>query len=143
MKLTKLFIFCFLSLFFSIYVQAQDLVVKGKVYDDNGLSIPGATVLLKGTSKATTSDFDGAFEIKAPKNGVLVVSYIGYASIQQSINGKTSLTFKLKSQSQDLNEVVVKYLKENDMKVNKQVLDLIFSGGFDKDEEELIGQQFV
>jgi TonB-dependent starch-binding outer membrane protein SusC len=107
MKLTKLFIFCFLSLFFSIYAQAQDLVVKGKVYDDNGLSIPGATVLLKGTSKATTSDFDGAFEIKAPKNGVLVVSYIGYASIQQSINGKTSLTFKLKSQSQDLNEVVV------------------------------------
>jgi TonB-linked SusC/RagA family outer membrane protein len=107
MKLTKLFIFCFLSLFFSIHAQAQDLVVKGKVYDDNGLSIPGATVLLKGTSKATTSDFDGAFEIKAPKNGVLVVSYIGYASIQQSINGKTSLTFKLKSQSQDLNEVVV------------------------------------
>ena len=36
MKLTKLFIFCFLSLFFSIYAQAQDLVVKGKVYDDNG-----------------------------------------------------------------------------------------------------------
>ena len=62
MKLTKLFICCFLSLFFSIYAQAQDLVVKGKVYDDNGLSIPGATVLLKGTSKATTSDFDGAFE---------------------------------------------------------------------------------
>jgi TonB-dependent SusC/RagA subfamily outer membrane receptor len=88
-------------------MQAQDLAVKGKVYDENGLSIPGATILLKGTSKATTTDFDGAFEIKAPKNGVLVASFIGYATVQQSINGKASLTFRLKSQSQDLNEVVV------------------------------------
>ncbi|RYS25386.1 SusC/RagA family TonB-linked outer membrane protein, partial [Staphylococcus pseudintermedius] len=79
----------------------------GKVYDDNGLSIPGATVLLKGTTKATTTDFDGAFEIKAPKNGTLVISFIGYTTIQQAVNGKTSLTFRLKSQSQDLNEVVV------------------------------------
>ena len=107
MKLTKLFIFCFLSLFFTIYGQAQDLVVKGKVYDESGLSIPGATVLLKGTNKATTTDFDGAFEIKSPSKGILVVSFIGYTTVQQSVNGKNSLTFRLKSQSQDLNEVVV------------------------------------
>ena len=107
MKLTKLFIFCFLSLFFSIYGQAQELVVKGKVYDENGLSIPGATILIKGTTKATTSDFDGLFEIKAPKNGVLLISFIGYTTVQESINGRTNLSVKLKSQSQDLNEVVV------------------------------------
>ncbi len=67
MKLTKLFNFCFLSFFFSIYGQAQDLVVKGKIYDENGISVPGATVLIKGTNKATTSDFDGVFEISIKK----------------------------------------------------------------------------
>jgi TonB-linked SusC/RagA family outer membrane protein len=107
MKLTKLFIFCFLSLLFTVYSHAQEAVVKGKVYDENGFSIPGATILIKGTKNATTSDFDGAFEIKAPNNGVLVISFIGYTSVQEPIDGKTSLTVKLKSESQDLNEVVV------------------------------------
>ena len=107
MKLTKLFIFCFLSLIFSLKGQAQDLVVKGKVFDENGVSIPGATILIKGTNKATTSDFDGIFEIKAPNNGILVVSFIGYTTVQEAINGKNYIAFKLKSQSQDLNEVVV------------------------------------
>ena len=107
MKLTKLFIFCFLSFFFSIYGQAQDLVVKGKIYDENGISVPGATVLIKGTNKATTSDFDGVFEIKASKNSVLVISFIGYTTVQESVNGRASVTIRLRSQSQDLNEVVV------------------------------------
>ena len=107
MKLTKLFIFCFLSLIFSLKGQAQDLVLKGKVFDENGVSIPGATILIKGTNKATTSDFDGIFEIKAPNNGILVVSFIGYTTVQEAINGKNYIAFKLKSQSQDLNEVVV------------------------------------
>ncbi len=107
MKLTKLFIFCFLSLFFTIYSQAQDVVVKGKVVDDSGLSIPGATILIKGTTKATTSDFDGVYEIKAPNNGTLVFSFIGYTSVQQAINGKSTINVRMKSESQNLNEVVV------------------------------------
>lgn len=107
MKLTKLFIFCFLSFIFFANAQAQDIVVKGKVLDEKGVSVPGATILIKGTTKATTSDFDGVFEIKAPKTGTLVFSFIGYSSIQEAINGRNSITVKLKSESQDLNEVVV------------------------------------
>lgn len=107
MKLTKLFIFCFLSLFFSLYAQAQEAVIKGKVYDENGISIPGATITVKGTTKVTTSDFDGVFEIKAPQNGILVISFIGYKTVQESINGKSSITVRLNSESQDLSEVVV------------------------------------
>jgi len=107
MKLTKLFIFCFLSFVFSSTLQAQDLAVKGKVVDESGVSVPGATILIKGTTKATTTDFDGVFEIKAPKNGILMISFIGYSTVQESINGRNSITVKIKSQSQDLNEVVV------------------------------------
>ena len=107
MKLTKLFIFCLSSLLFSIYGQAQDVTVKGKVNDESGMSIPGATILIKGTSKATTSDFDGNFVIKAPANGTLTISFIGYTSVQEPINERTQIVVKMKTQSQELNEVVV------------------------------------
>ena len=107
MKFTKTLIFCFSSLLFSFYGFAQDAIVKGKVVDENGLLVPGATVALKGTKAATTTDFDGGFSIKAPSNGTLVVSFIGYNTIQEAINGRTEIDFKLKSQSQDLQEVVV------------------------------------
>ncbi|MNQ29119.1 Vitamin B12 transporter BtuB [compost metagenome] len=107
MKLTKLFIFCFSSILFSIYGQAQNVTVKGKVFDEGGLSVPGATILIKGTTKGTTSDFDGNFEIKAPGNGVLTISFIGYNTVQEPINGRSEISVKMTTQSQDLNEVVV------------------------------------
>ena len=107
MKFTKTLIFCFSSLLFSFYGFAQDAIVKGKVVDENGLLVPGATVALKGTKAATTTDFDGGFSIKAPSNGTLVVSFIGYNTIQEAINGRTEIDFKLKSQSQELHEVVI------------------------------------
>lgn len=56
MKLTKLLIFCCLSVLFSVYGQAQDVSISGKVIDENGLSIPGETILIKGTTKATSSN---------------------------------------------------------------------------------------
>ena len=61
MKFTKTLIFCFSSLLFSFYGFAQDAIVKGKVVDENGLLVPGATVDLKGTKAATTTEFDGSF----------------------------------------------------------------------------------
>jgi TonB-dependent starch-binding outer membrane protein SusC len=107
MKLTKMFVFCFLSVLFSVYVQAQDAVVKGKVLDETGMSVPGASILIKGTSKSTSTDFDGNFEIKAPLNGVFVISFVGYATIEEPINGRKDITIKLKTESQKLEEVVV------------------------------------
>ncbi|MEZ7500525.1 TonB-dependent receptor [Flavobacterium sp. Arc3] len=107
MKLTKLLIFCFSSILFSVYAQAQDIVVNGIVNDETGMPIPGASILLKGSTQSTSSDFDGKFQFKAPTNGILMISYIGYATIAEPIKGRSSITIKLVSQSQDLNEVVV------------------------------------
>lgn len=107
MKLTKLLIFCFSSLLFSIYAQAQDVAIKGKVYDESGLPIPGATILLKGTTTSSVSDIDGNYQIKAASSGTLLFSYVGYASIEQPINGKTTIDVRFKQQNQDLEEVVV------------------------------------
>jgi TonB-linked SusC/RagA family outer membrane protein len=107
MKLTKSLIFCFLSILFSVYGQAQDVSIKGKVIDESGLPIPGATILIKGTTKATSSDIDGNYQIKAASSGTLVFSYMGYTSVQEAINGRTSVNVKLSPESQSLQEVVV------------------------------------
>jgi TonB-linked SusC/RagA family outer membrane protein len=107
MKLTKLLIFCVSSFLFSVVLQAQDISVTGKVNDEKGMPVPGATILLKGTTTATSSDFDGRFTIKAPSNGVLVVSFIGYTTLNVQISGRTQIDVKLNPESQSLNEVVV------------------------------------
>jgi TonB-linked SusC/RagA family outer membrane protein len=107
MKFTKLFIFCFLSALFSVYAQAQDAVVNGKVLDENGLPIPGVTILIKGTTKATSSDMDGVYQIKASTSGTLVYSFVGYSSLQEAIKGRTRIDVKLAPETQSLQEVVV------------------------------------
>jgi TonB-linked SusC/RagA family outer membrane protein len=107
MKLTKLLIFCFLSVLFSVYGQAQDVSIKGKVIDENGLPIPGVTILIKGTTNATSSDMDGNYQLKADSNGTLVYSFVGYGKIQEAIKGRTTIDVKLNPESQSLQEVVV------------------------------------
>jgi TonB-dependent SusC/RagA subfamily outer membrane receptor len=107
MKLTKLLILCFSSLFFTISMQAQTTKVKGEVKDEKGMPISGATILLKGTSKATSTDFDGTFMIDAPSDGTLTISYMGYFTIDEALNGRNTINLKLRPESQSLNEVVV------------------------------------
>ena len=107
MKLTKLLIFCLLSVLFSVYGQAQEVSVRGKVIDESGLPIPGATILIKGTSNATSSDMDGNYQIKAASSGTLVFSYMGYGTTQEAIKGRTTINVKLNPESQSLQEVVV------------------------------------
>ena len=107
MKFTKLLIFCFLSTLFSVYGQAQDLTINGKVVDENGLPIPGASILIKGTTKAAASDIDGNYQLKAASNGTLVYSFVGYSKVEQAIKGRTRIDVKLSSEAQSLQEVVV------------------------------------
>jgi len=107
MKLTKLLVFCISSLLFSVIAMAQDVTVNGIVNDENGLPVPGATVLLKGTTKSTASDFDGKFQIQVPSNGTLTITFIGYTTVTEAVNGRTKISIQLKAESQSLNEVVV------------------------------------
>ena len=107
MKLFKTFIFCILLVLFSAYGHAQESAINGKVIDETGMPVPGATILLKGTQSSTASDFDGKFQIKAPKNGILLISFMGYKTVETAINGRNDLQVKLNSATQDLNEVVV------------------------------------
>lgn len=86
---------------------AVDIIVKGKVLDESGLPLPGATVMIKGTKTAVLTDIDGKFTITVPSNtSKLVVSYIGMET--QEITAKSgNLTVILSEFGQKLDEVVV------------------------------------
>jgi TonB-dependent starch-binding outer membrane protein SusC len=87
---------------------AQESVISGQVIStvDNA-GIPGASILVKGSSQGTITDINGKFTIKADKNATLVVSFIGFLSQSIPLNGKTLLTISLEEDSKALDEVVV------------------------------------
>ena len=79
--------------------------VSGTVTAD-GQPLPGATVLLKGTTKATSTDLDGKFTVAAAAQNILVFSYIGYATKEVSVGSKKQINVVLESDNK-LDEVVV------------------------------------
>jgi TonB-dependent starch-binding outer membrane protein SusC len=107
MKLRKLFIFSISCLLFSIYSKAQDITVKGKVVDEKGMSVSGASVLIQGTKNGASTDFDGSYSIKVPSNASITVSFIGYKSKTLPVNGQSTINFNLAPENSVLNEVVV------------------------------------
>jgi len=79
--------------------------ISGTVSAD-GLPLPGANILIKGTTKGVSTDFDGKFTITASPQTVLVFSYIGYTSKEVTVGNKTQIDVVLSSENK-LDEVVV------------------------------------
>jgi TonB-linked SusC/RagA family outer membrane protein len=87
---------------------AQDFTITGKVTADDGSPLPGVTVLLKGSSSGTTTDTDGVYRLQASDpNGILVFSFIGYATQEVSIGTRTSIDVSMAADITELGEVVV------------------------------------
>jgi len=84
--------------------------VIGKVIDVQGQSLPGVTVVLKGTTVGATTDVDGNYTINVPdgqENGILVFSYIGFADKEVPIGNQSTINVQLQEDTKKLNEVVV------------------------------------
>ncbi|MDA0196091.1 MAG: TonB-dependent receptor [Bacteroidetes bacterium] len=75
---------------------AQDTSVSGKVTDENGGGLPGALVAVTGTTTGTVTDIDGNFNLNAPSNGTLSISYIGYETQEVSIGGRSTIDIQMK-----------------------------------------------
>lgn len=88
-------------------VFAQSKEVKGVVKDPTGETVIGASVLEKGTTNGTITDFDGNFVLTVSENAVLQISYIGYQTQEISVKGKKNLVVTLKEDTEVLEEVVV------------------------------------
>tara|TARA_R110002050_G_scaffold73380_3_gene157930 strand:+ start:6418 stop:9504 length:3087 start_codon:yes stop_codon:yes gene_type:complete len=95
-----------LFLCFSMIGMAQS-VVTGTVTDKANLPLPGANIIIKGTTTGTQTDFDGNFSIEAASGDVLVISYLGYVAQEIAITDKTNLTITLVEDTSQLDEVVV------------------------------------
>lgn len=96
----------FLLLGMSSVLLAQNSVT-GTVTDDQGVPIPGASIVVKGTSNGTVSDFDGNFNIAVEDGNVLSVSYLGYKPIEVTYNGQSNLSVTMTEDTAQLDEVVV------------------------------------
>ena len=88
--------------------QGSTIKVTGQVFDENGETIPGANVTVKGnTSIGTVTDIDGNFTLSVPKGTTLVVSFIGYASHEIVVKDANKVTVNLAPDAEALDEVVV------------------------------------
>ena len=98
-----LFVLCLLPM----TALAQSISVSGTVKDASGETIPGANIVQKGTTNGVLTDFDGNFTIKVDKGATLVVSYIGYETVNVVANGGRNLEIVLREDRKLLNDVVV------------------------------------
>jgi TonB-linked SusC/RagA family outer membrane protein len=86
----------------------QDRVISGTIKDERGDVLPGANIVIKGTTIGTTAGGDGKFSLSVPSSAsALVVSYIGYAPQEVSIEGQTTIDVTLQPDPETLAEVVV------------------------------------
>ena len=99
------------ALFFCITdsVLAQEISVRGQVVSaDNGDPLPGATVLIQGTQRGTSTDTEGNYELNnVPANATLVFSFTGFSSLTVAVDGRTTIDVELTPGIQGLDEVVV------------------------------------
>ncbi|CAM1363222.1 SusC/RagA family TonB-linked outer membrane protein [Tenacibaculum xiamenense] len=106
MKKRISFLLTFLCLF-SVFVHAQKKAVRGTVVSEFGEPIIGATVLIKGTTKGTSTDFEGKFTISVTSGNILVISSVGFFNEEVLIKDQTSIKIILNEDQNTLNEVVV------------------------------------
>ncbi|WP_298485615.1 TonB-dependent receptor [uncultured Maribacter sp.] len=104
MKKMKLLNVLFFSLFSMLTIESQaskkssktllhnlefQQAISGTITDDSGEPLPGASIIIKGTSKGTTTDFDGNYSLDASIGDVLVISYIGFTTQEKTVNSST------------------------------------------------------
>jgi len=96
--------------------------VNGVVSDANGMNLPGANVLIKGSSEGTVTDFDGNYTIEASPNATLIFSYIGMLSQEVAVNERKNINIFLNEDAELLDEIVlVGYTKQSRAKVTSSI----------------------
>ncbi|MFA5848691.1 MAG: SusC/RagA family TonB-linked outer membrane protein [Bacteroidales bacterium] len=84
---------------------SEQITITGKVTNTKGDPLIGATILIKGTLKGTTTDINGNFSINVPENAILIFSFLGYQKMEVAVIGKTELNVKMAEAPTELQEV--------------------------------------
>lgn len=106
-KLQRWFFFALLCVL-TIGTYAQNKSVSGVVLDKLGESVIGASVMVKGTTNGTITDFDGNFTLQnVPVDGIVRVSFVGYKTVDVPVKGQSTIKVTLEEDTETLDEVVV------------------------------------
>ncbi|WP_029036246.1 SusC/RagA family TonB-linked outer membrane protein [Salinimicrobium xinjiangense] len=105
MKIKNYLMMLFLFVAGSLWAQTE--VITGTVVDESGIPLPGANVIIQGTSTGTLTDFDGNFSIEAARGDVLVFSYLGYSPQEVVVTDANRIQITLMQDAAALDEVVV------------------------------------
>ncbi|MFC5410371.1 SusC/RagA family TonB-linked outer membrane protein [Larkinella bovis] len=97
-----------LATMLSMATYARSIPVSGTVTDEKGSALPGVSILLKGSSKGATTDANGHYTIEVTdQNAVLIFSFLGYTTREESVGNRTSIMVSLQVDEKALQEVVV------------------------------------
>lgn len=107
LRLWKQFVFALFFLSTTSLLAQQEVTVKGKITDESEQAIPGATVLIKGTTKGTITNIDGDYVLsQVPESATLVFSFVGMSSQEIPVNNQSNINVVLKADAIGLDEVV-------------------------------------
>ncbi|GAI69304.1 unnamed protein product, partial [marine sediment metagenome] len=103
-----IFLYAFLTFIGTLTVNAQEREVTGTVTTEEGVTLPGASVLIKGTTTGTITDTDGNYSLTVPgPDAVLVFSFIGYTTQEIQVGSQSVIDIVLSETIEKLDEVVV------------------------------------
>ncbi|WP_321372503.1 SusC/RagA family TonB-linked outer membrane protein [uncultured Draconibacterium sp.] len=103
---TRMFCYVLFLLIFPFTVFGQSSRISGTVYDADGVTLPGVTVMVVGTTNGTNTDIDGKYAIDANAEDVLQFSYIGFKTQEIQLDGKTTIDVTMEVETIGIDEVV-------------------------------------
>ena len=92
---------------FAVFTNSMAQKVSGKISDEKGESLPGVSVLVKGTQNGIVSDLNGNYSLVVDKNATLIFSYVGFTTREELVNGRNVIDINLESDDKVLGDVVV------------------------------------
>jgi len=102
-KILLIFAMCF-ALLSSAYAQQT---VSGTVTDEDGIGIPGASIIQKGTSNGTITNVDGNYTFSVPADATIVISFVGMTKVEELVDGRSQIDVTLTTDAIGIDEVVV------------------------------------
>jgi len=111
----------------NIPLTTNEFIINGDLVDDGG-SLPGVSVVVKGTTRGTETDFDGKFSVRVRLGDVLVFSYIGYVSVERIVGENRNVQIKLESDESVLDEVVVLGYQNQRSRIRAEMATSNFKG---------------
>lgn len=115
-----------------IEIVIDGVEISGKIIDENGEGLPGASVIEKGTSNGTTTNLDGNYKLSVSEGASLVVSFVGYKTQEVTISGRSTIDVQMQIDAAQLQEVVV-------IGYGSQTKDK-FNGAVSKVDSEVVNQ---